>query len=120
LGLIWELSLRFLDVSISQLKLKQLNEIPTITIDGQFFYYNTWHVLSNYKQQKENTIRDYLHVIYHCLFHHPFVSKTVCQGCWDLACDIGTENAISDLALNIVANTRQGRQGNVIGELKKF
>ena len=111
-------SLRFLDVAISQLKFQQTDEIDTITIDGRFLYYNPWHVLKNYKLQKENTVRDYLHVIYHCLFHHPFVNKTVHQGCWDLACDIATENAINDLGLGIVANARQGRQETVIAAFR--
>ncbi|MCX6053924.1 MAG: metallopeptidase [Chloroflexi bacterium] len=113
-------TLRFLDVAISQLKLKPMEEIPSIAIDGQFLYFNTtWHVLNNYKLQKENTVRDYLHVIYHCLFHHPFINKLVHQGCWDLACDIATENAINELGINSVSNARQSRQGKLIAELKK-
>ncbi len=110
--------LRFLDAAIHQLKLQTLDELDTIAIDGQFLYYNTWYILNRFKQQRENTVRDYLHVIYHCLFHHPFVNKTVHRGCWDLACDIAAENAINDLGLNSVANSRQGRQRKVIAELK--
>jgi hypothetical protein len=112
-------SLRFLDMSINQLKLQRMDEIPTIAIDGQFLYYNPWHVLQNFKLQKENSIRDYLHVIYHCLFHHPFVNRLVHQGCWDLACDIATENAITDLGLKSVVNARQDRQAKVIAALKE-
>jgi len=112
-------SLRFLDKAISQLKFQQEEEINTIAIDGQNVYYNTWHVLNSYKLQKENTTRDTLHMVFHCLFHHPFVNTLVHQGCWDLACDIATENAINDLQLNIVANQRQGRQADIIGKLKK-
>lgn len=111
-------NLRFLDAAIHQLKLQQMDELDTIAIDGQYLYYNTWHILESYKQQKENTARDYLHAIYHCLFHHPFVNKLVHQGCWDLACDIATENAINDLGLHTVANARQGRQSEIIAELK--
>jgi predicted metal-dependent peptidase len=112
-------SLRFLDMSINQLKLQRMDEIPTIATDGQFLYYNPWHVLQNFKLQKENSIRDYLHVIYHCLFHHPFINRLVHQGCWDLACDIATENAINDLGLKSVANARQDRQTKVIAALKE-
>lgn len=110
--------LRFLDAAIHQLKLQPLDELETIAIDGKFLYYNTWYILNSFKLQRENTVRDYLHVIYHCLFHHPFVNKTVHQGCWDLACDIAAENAINDLGLNSVANSRQGRQRKVIAEFK--
>ena len=68
-------NLRLLDVAISQLKIQQVNEIDTIATMGNSFYYNVWHILKDYKLQKENTIRDYLHVIYHCLFHHPFINE---------------------------------------------
>lgn len=112
-------SLRFLDKAISQLKFLQEEGINTFAIDGQCVYYNTWHVLNTFKFQKENTNRDTLHVVFHCLFHHPFVNTLVHQGCWDLACDIATENAINDLQLSIVTNQRQGRQADVIGQLKK-
>lgn len=111
-------NLRFLDAAISQLKLKKLGEIPTLATDGQFLYFNTWHVLNSYKLEKENPTRDYLHVIFHCLFHHPFVNKRVHHGCWDLACDIAAENALNELELPAVKNSRQAKQGNTIYELK--
>ena len=73
-------NLRFLDAALNQLKLHKLDELDTLATDGRFLYYNTWHILNNYKQQKENTVRDYLHVIYHCLFHHLFVNRTASPG----------------------------------------
>ena len=112
-------NLRFLDTALNQLKLQQQNKLETLATDGRFFYYNTWHILTSYKQQKENMVRDYLHVIYHCLFHHLFVNRIIHHGCWDLACDIATENAINDLGLNIVANARTWKQAEAIEELKK-
>lgn len=111
-------NLRFLDAAISQLKLKQLDMVPTIAIDGEFLYFNAHHVLKSYLQEKENPTRDTLHVIFHCLFHHPFINKLVHQGCWDLACDIAAENAINGLGLPAVKNSRESRQGNVISTLK--
>jgi predicted metal-dependent peptidase len=111
--------LRFLDAAFNQLKLQPLEGLDTLATDGRFLYFNTWHNLNSYKQQKENTARDYLHVIYHCLFHHPFVHRLIHQGCWDLACDIATENAINDLGLNCVANTYQWKQAEMINPLKK-
>ena len=112
-------NLRFLDAAIHQLKLQQLDERDTFATDGQLLYYNTWHVLNSYKQQKETISRDYLHVIFHCLFTHLFVNKLVHQGCWDLACDIAAENAINDLGLPSLATARQSRQEAIIKQLKK-
>jgi predicted metal-dependent peptidase len=112
-------NLRFLDAALNQLKLQKLEGLDTLATDGRFLFFNTWHILDRYKRQKENTVRDYLHVIYHCLFHHPFVNRLIHQGCWDLACDIATENAINDLGLNCATNTRQWKQAEVINSLKK-
>ncbi len=111
-------SLRFLDVAIHQLKPEPTIEIRTLAVNGKSIYYNSWYILESYKQQKSNPTRDFLHVIFHCIFHHPFVSKSVHQGCWDLACDIATECAIGDLNLDLVNNDRQERQKKMIGELR--
>lgn len=113
------MNLRFLDAALNQLKLLQLNELNTVATDGCFLYFNTWHIINSYKQQKENTARDYLHVIYHCLFHHPFVNRLIHQGCWDLACDIATENAINELGMICVSNVRQWKQSEIFENLKK-
>ncbi|MFC2065225.1 VWA-like domain-containing protein [Chloroflexota bacterium] len=112
-------SLRFLDVSINQLKLEQVDEIPTMAVDGRFLYYNSWHILDSYRQHNSNPTRDFLHVLFHCIFHHPFVNKTVHQGCWDLACDIAAESAITDLELNIIETPRQSKQINLIEKVKE-
>lgn len=112
-------NLRFLDAALHQLKLQQLNALDTFATDGQLLFYNTQHILNSYKHQKENISRDYLHVIFHCLFQHLFVNKLVHQACWDLACDIAAENAINDLGLPSLVTTRQHRQKSVIHQLKK-
>ena len=112
-------NLRFLDATIHQLKLQQLDEVDTLATDGQHLFYAPWYILNTYKQQKESIGRDYLHVIFHCLFQHLFVNKLVHQGCWDLACDIAVENAINDLDVNSLANPRQSAQAKVIDKLKK-
>jgi len=111
-------NLRFLDMAISQLHLQPTLDIPTLATDGQSFYYNSWHILSSFKHSEKNPHRDFLHVILHCLFHHAFVGQLLHQGCWDLACDIAVENAINDLGLDILNNTRQKKQAEFLGSLK--
>ena len=112
-------NLRFLDAAIHQLKLEQLDKVDTLATDGQHLLYAPWYILNTYKQQKESISRNYLHVIFHCLFQHLFVNKLVHQDCWDLACDIAVENAINDLDVNSLANSRQSAQAKVIDKLKK-
>ena len=111
-------NLRFLDMSINQLELQPLAEIPTFATDGQYLYFNAWHVLSNFKNDQKRPARDFLHVIFHCLFHHAFVSQLVHQGCWDLACDITVENAINDLGLEAIRTNRQISQVELLEKLR--
>ena len=110
--------MRFLDAAISQLRLQPGKEVSYLATDGQFLYYLPWQILRTYKTHPEGVARDYLHVIFHCLFHHLFINKIVHTGCWDLACDIATEHAIDDLGDTFI-NTRASEQLKVISELKK-
>lgn len=66
----------------------------------------------------EAITRDYLHVIFHCIFQHLFINKLVCQSCWDLACDIAVENAINDIGIQSLDTARQSKQMQVITQLK--
>lgn len=110
--------LRFLDASLHQLKLTPAPAFPYLSTDGQRLFFETFQVLAAYKTHQEKTARDYLHVIFHCLFHHPFINHLVHQGCWDLACDIAVEHAINDLGPAMPFNARATDQSGVIQELK--
>ena len=112
-------NLRFLDASIHQLKLQQHNEIATLATDGEHLFYAPWYILNAYKQNQETITRDYLHVIFHCLFQHLFINKKIHQGCWDLACDIAVESAINDLELPSFENSRKSNQDKFIAKLKE-
>lgn len=111
-------NLRFLDAAIHQLELCQTEELDTIATDGEHLFYNSWHILNSYQKQKETVTRNYLHVIFHCLFQHLFVNKLIHQACWDLACDIAVENAINDLEIPSLKTNRQSQQTQTLTELK--
>ena len=84
-------NLRFLDLALSQF---QLTSYPgTLATDGQHLFYDTYYVLSMYKQERGRNVRDYLHIVLHCVFRHLFTSANIDRRCWDLACDIAVESA---------------------------
>ena len=90
-------NLRFLDLALSQF---QLTSYPgTLATDGQHLFYDTYYVLSMYKRERGRNVRDYLHIVLHCVFRHLFTSANIDRRCWDLACDIAVESAIEDLHL---------------------
>lgn len=110
-------NLRFLDVALSQFTLHPI-DFSTIMTDGQFILYNPQHVLTEFKNQKESTVRDYLHMVMHCVYRHMFVGASIDRLLWDLACDIAVENAITELGLKSVQSKRESYQTSHIQKLK--
>lgn len=111
-------NLRFLDAALSQFEL-----VPTvkdeISTDGHFVLYGANHVLARYKSNKESPVRDYLHMVFHCVFRHMYVHSLVDKPLWNLACDIAVENCISELGLKAVDNGMDALRQSTYDDLKK-
>ena len=80
------LNLRFLDAALHQLTPYPLENI-TLATEGNYLLYDPAHVLRCYKSGREIPVRDYLHVIFHCVVRHMYVHTQVDRECWVLACD---------------------------------
>ena len=65
-------NLRFLDAALSQFELFPIEE-STLLTDGKRILYNPKHILENYKTAKEIPVRDYLHMVMHCVFKHMYM-----------------------------------------------
>lgn len=90
-----------------------------LAVTGRVIFYDPVWVLMRYRGEKEAIVRDYLHMVFHCVFHHAFVGTLIDQPRWDLACDIAVESAIEDLRLTSVAAQRSHAQQNLISRLKR-
>lgn len=110
-------NLRFLDMALSQFTLHSI-DFSTIMTDGQVILYNSKHVLTEFKNEKEGTVRDYLHMVMHCVYRHMFVGASIDRPLWNLACDIAVENAITDLGLKSAQSKRESYQTSHIQKLK--
>ncbi len=111
-------NMRYLDAALFRLK-PQLSEISLAT-DGAFLYYDPFHILTCYKIEKNKVTRDYLHVLLHCIFRHPFVEPAaVDHDLWDLACDIAVENMINSFSISCVKTMRQTNQTATIATLSQ-
>lgn len=111
-------NLRFLDAALNMLELHPCEE-STLLTDGQYLIFNPQHVLESYKLAKEIPVRDYLHVVMHCVFQHMFMDPTLDRVYWDLACDITVENVIAELGLKSTAAAREQKQLQYLASLKK-
>ena len=114
--------LRFLDAALSQFALEPA-DCPLAT-DGAHIYYAPRHVLQTYRSEKERPVRDYLHMVFHCVFRHQFVDTLLDTELWDLACDMAVEGVITELNIPAASAARQKAQGALLqtlrGELKQL
>ena len=111
-------NLRFLDAALSQFELFPIEE-STLLTDGKHILYNPKHVLESYKTAKEIPVRDYLHIVMHCVFKHMYMDPTLNRPYWDLACDIAVENVITELGLKAVTTARERQQAQYIAAIQK-
>ncbi len=102
-------NLRFLDEALSQFRYQSDIE-GTLYTDGLFLYYNPEYVLSNYIMEKQVPVRDYLHVVLHCIYQHMYGAQNLQRNLWDLACDIAVEHSITSLGLDSTAAKREKKQ----------
>lgn len=95
--------LRFFDVAIAKLAVKERQSIGCIATDGQTLFYDPIYVLKQYQENPKLVPRIYLHVLLHCIFSHSFQYQKLEAQNWDLATDIAVENVILDIGLAGVA-----------------
>ena len=89
------MKMRFLDMAV--FKLKAFPTQLTFATDGTFLYYRPIWLLKQYQEEPNNVTRDYMHILLHCIFRHPFVNTLVDQQLWNLSCDIAAEHGSSIL-----------------------
>ena len=95
-------NLRFLDAALSRLEPVEVPEL-TYATDGHYLAYDPIHVLKGYRSERTIPVRNYLHIVLHCVFRHMFVHTLVDHTAWDLACDIAVEYTITGLGLKAMA-----------------
>ena len=105
-------NLRFLDAALSRMEPMELPEL-TYATDGRTLAYDPRHILKCYKSERTVPVRDYLHIVLHCVYRHMFVHTLMDQTAWDLACDIAVEYTITGLGLRAAEAAREARQQTV-------
>lgn len=108
--------MRFLGSALCKLKPIK-SDILSFATDGEILYYNPTYVISRYKRSKELPTRDFLHVVMHCLFCHMYADNAVDRAIWNLACDISTENVISELRRESATTELENLRRQIYAEL---
>ena len=111
-------NLRFLDAALNEMNPVAVDDF-TLATDGDVLAYQPIYVLKRYKEEREEIVRAYLHMLFHGVFRHMFVHTLVDQDLWGLACDIAVEYVISGLGLKAVTTHRELLQKSHYTELEK-
>ena len=93
------LKFRFLDRALWRMGLKSQRTgmaYPMAT-DGKSIYYDPQRVIARFRQSFDESVRDYLHMIMHCIFRHPFDRTHKNAEAWSLTCDMIVESVVMDL-----------------------
>ena len=102
-------NLRFLDAALSQFEFVPWPE-GTFSTSGKYLFYNPRYVLLEYSVEKEIPVRDYLHMVMHCIFQHMYGASNLDRDLWDLACDIAVEYSIYGLKLKAATARRENEE----------
>ncbi len=93
------LKFRFLDLALWRMELSPLRSgarYPLAT-NGSNVAYDPSRVIARYKQDFDESVRDYIHMTLHCLFRHPYDRDHEDLEAWSLTCDVMAESVAMDL-----------------------
>lgn len=111
-------SLRFLDLALCQFEYLSTDKMKGIATTGQHIVYNSQYVIESYMKDRQALSRDYLHMVLHCIFRHPFVSENLNEEYWNLAADIAVETIIDELDLKQTATQDREEVSQEVARIK--
>ncbi|SET33109.1 vWA domain-containing protein [[Clostridium] polysaccharolyticum] len=91
------LSMRFLDMALSQLEYEMSLKTFFVGTDGRKLFFNPRFLAERFEYHKVLVNRGYLHAILHCMFRHMFPVGEREEEIWNAACDVAVEYCIDGL-----------------------
>ncbi|MDD6289400.1 MAG: VWA-like domain-containing protein [Eggerthellales bacterium] len=93
------LKFRFLDLALWRMDLEPLRASMRypIATDAKKVYFDPPRIVARFTASFDEMVRDYLHMVVHCIFRHPFIRDFKNKEAWWLTCDVITESVILDM-----------------------
>lgn len=110
--------LRFLDAAISKLTLMSKSGIRSVMTDGSKIYYDSRYLLEAYRDEPAWAVRMYLHMLLHCIFHHPFGYDRLEKELWNLTVDVAVEETILSMEIPGFSLSKDEDAKRLLGYLK--
>ena len=93
------LKFRFLDLALWRMpgEAVHVQGRYALATDGKTLLFEPFGLLARFEEGFDELVRDYLHLIMHCIFRHPWDESHDRAEAWWLACDIVAESAAMEL-----------------------
>ena len=116
------LKFRFLDVALWKMEARPAVSQGrySLATDGTHVYFEPYTVIGRFDAGFNEIVRDYLHLVMHCLFRHPFDAAHASTEAWWLACDVTAENAAMELCGQRFACGLDGKRREALEELTQL
>ena len=111
------MALRFLSTAVWYMPFERKPLLHTLATNGRVLRYDPENVVDRYRDNPNELLRDCLHVVLHCVFHHPFDRRHAEFDAWSLASDIAVEACAIDLCGSRFPSRLDAERSDVIKKL---
>ncbi len=114
------LKFKFLDIALWRMELEPLRDKTQygLACDAKKIYMDPPRIIARFNASYEDCVRDYLHLVMHCIFRHPFDKNFKNRDAWWLACDVLVESVILDMCGGRFAAPLDAERRQAISELQ--
>ena len=93
------LKFRFLDRALWRMAVEptRVGAAYPLATDGGRLFCDPPRVIARFRESFDESVRDCLHLVMHCIFLHPFAKARKNREAWSLTCDVLAENAVMEL-----------------------
>ena len=114
------LKFRFLDLALWRMPAEVVHVQGRywVATDGKKLYFEPYMALGRFEQGFDEAVRDYLHLVLHCVFRHPFDENHKRHEAWWLACDVVAESVAMDMCSGRFPSADDKARRQALSELK--
>ena len=114
------LKFRFLDLALWRMESESttVQGRYALATDGKKVYFEPVSVLRRFDAGFNEMVRDYLHLVMHCIFRHPFDKLHDRHEAWWLACDVIAESVAMEMCGGRFESDLDKERRGALSELK--
>ena len=112
-------ALLFMEYRFADSEQSAPGEKEILMTDGTFIEADGEEVIRSFRDEPDRLARVYLHMIFHCIFSHPFSLMHLDRELWDIASDIAAENAVLSLSIRELSLPDDIRKTEIIQMTEK-